>query len=123
MPITETLTVDVDIVPADRRERIPDPTVRSVLPSNILAALGNTHANLVLELRRLMGLIDTVGWPEDNGRERYEPLDDRELVTALDYARENAQLTWTLCGLVSVLSDVLGTFVRDADGTLITMGD
>lgn len=108
--------------PQDRRERIPDPTVKSVLPANLLAALGNTHINLRHQISRLLDLIDTAGWPEDLTRESFEPK-DRPLHSALDFARENARLTWVLCGLVDTLNRSLGAFVRHDNGDLISMGD
>jgi hypothetical protein len=112
-----------DAAPQDRREHIPDPTVKTHMPATILAALGNAHVNLQLELTHLLDVIDTLGWPEGDARERYEPLDDRELSTALDYARANAELTWVLCGLVNVLTAAVGSFVRNEDGDLISMGE
>lgn len=104
------------------RHRIEDPTVKSVLPSNLLAALGNTHVNIGFVNTNLANLLDTIGWPEGDSREKY--LDEHQpiLTTALDYARHTMQEVWVALGLIDSLAQALGQFVRDEHGELISMG-
>lgn len=111
---------------AGQVERIPDPTVKTNLPSNLLAAIGNTHVNLQLQVIRVKELLDMLGWPDRDGDELYD-LHGPPLSSALDFARENARLTWVLCGLVNALEQSLGdmTWGDDELGrpVLVSMGD
>ena len=52
--------------------RIPDPTVRTVLPTNLLRAVGQGHQQLYQDCRRLIDILDQVGWPH-SGLTSVEP--------------------------------------------------
>ena len=100
--------------PQEAREHIPDPTVKTSLPKNLLSALGNAHVNLQLQVREIVAILNTIGWPNRDGELLYD-LDGPPLSNALDYARENARLTWVLCGLVDDLKQSLGEMVWGED--------
>lgn len=96
---------------------IPDPTVKTNLPTNLLSAISNGRDQLAWEVRNLALLLDAVGWPE--GIEPgsflgHEGDPEPALNTALDHARDTVRLTWVLCGLVSTLADSLGVSMSDA---------
>lgn len=103
------------------RIHIPDPTVKTNLPKNLLAALGNAHINLQFQVNKLAHLLDDVGWPEGESIHDFEVISP-PLSNALDYARENARLTWVICGMTDSLSQVLGEMQFNEDGSLHTMG-
>lgn len=102
---------------AGRVELIPDPTVKSKLPTNLLAAIGNTHVNLWFEVRALEDLLDMVGWPENGPKDSFNLTEVPESMSnALDYARENARLVWLILDLTSTLKHALGDMAWGDDG-------
>lgn len=103
-------------------ERIPDPTVKTNLPKNLLSALGNAHVNLHFQVNKLTLLLDNVGWPEGESIHDYDVLGP-PLSNALDYARENARLVWVILGLTDALDLALGEIVWGADGQIACMGN
>jgi hypothetical protein len=96
------------------------------LPTNLLSALGNAHVNLSVQVAHLSEIIQTLGWPENDSVENYD-LVGPPLSSALDYARENARLTWVLADLLNVLERSLGEMVWGEDNVghpiLTCLGD
>lgn len=107
--------------PEDLRERINDPSIKSNLPTNMLLALGNCHVNLQAQVMALKEVLDEVGWPDRDDEELFD-FNGPPLGTGLDFARENARLTWVLCGLVSLLRQSLGHIERDPSGEIMCFG-
>lgn len=116
----------MEAMQARQGERIENPTAVVVLPTKLLAALGNTHVCLGFAISKVQAILDTVGWPEGDSIEKYA-LDQPILTTAVDYARENARLTWVLEGMLDALGEVIGEFqfeeIPGGGRVLISMGE
>lgn len=103
-----------DYDPESAKDYIPDPTTKVHLPKTMLSALGNAHVNLQMGVKRLAEVICHLGWPEGEALDQFD-FEGPPLTTALDFGRENARLTWVLCGLIESLEQSLGEMVWGSD--------
>jgi len=119
-PVWGKAKAEVWELAAPRPGRIPNPTIKTHLPKNLLSAIYSSRELVFRHAHDLADLLDLVGWPDSDCRANYDLVSDMDEPTAnaLDFARETVRLSWVAMGLVETLKQSLGDRSEFADPRL-----